>query len=659
MDFSLTEVTDALGVPLVLRTQSQDFFTVRDNAEGQSAFQEAVTSSPDSPRLSMFLTKNLLLTHPPRLGSLRRAMFLIHVSGWETSRNHPGASDTVLFLERIPWLETIVPIALGLKVSIVEVARSRRPQAIRNLLPRNLLVLLQLLHYRGIQGTVKIIWRRMFNNPTVSGAESSAGSSNASGVPLGAQNRIGAVEFVGQLHLNHPERHSNLFFWQQSSLAGSDLSVVFNSFRCQLDEQGRDELAEHGLSDVITYPGATTLADAPVFSGPRYQPQKPAHRPVLGRAGIESKWLQEQLSNYSRLRHYWEALFTEHNIGVFVTYDKLDGAHMAIADALESRGGITVNYERSYGTYACPDLAGSADVMFNFSQDSADLERRSGSSAKYHVVTGYLGDHRFSMLGNKSESVRDGLRSHGANHVLAFFDDTSSDDGRWSTGHQLTRENYTFLLEKLLSEPWFGLVIKPKIPVNLIRRLGPVADLLRKAESTGRCFVFWDGGHQGSYPPAAAALAADFAVHGHLWTGTAGVEAALSGIPTILMDREGWRDSSLYKLGIGKVVFTEWERLWDACLEHWARPGSLPGFGDWSSVLDELDPFRDGRAAERMGNYIQSLLTGLRAGQNRDMAMALAADQYREKWGYDKVIQGDNNQGSTPAVFKVAESNVV
>ena len=42
--------------------------------------------------------------------------------------------------------------------------------------------------------------------------------------------------------------------------------------------------------------------------------------------------------------------------------------------------------------------------------------------------------------------------------------------------------NYIFLLEKVLTEPWLGLLIKPKKPATLKKRLGKISDLLQQAE---------------------------------------------------------------------------------------------------------------------------------------------------------------------------------
>ena len=137
---------------------------------------------------------------------------------------------------------------------------------------------------------------------------------------------------------------------------------------------------------------------------------------------------------------------------------------------------------------------------------------------------------------------------------------------------------------------------------------------------------------------AAAALAADVAIHGHFFAATAGVESALTGTPTLMLDREGFSTSPLYKLSLGRVIFKNWDDLWKACQDHWNAPQGMPGFGDWSSVINDIDPFRDGRAAERMGTYLEWIMEGFKAKLPRETILADAAERYSEMWGKDKVF---------------------
>ncbi len=109
------------------------------------------------------------------------------------------------------------------------------------------------------------------------------------------------------------------------------------------------------------------------------------------------------------------------------------------------------------------------------------------------------------------------------------------------------------------------------------------------------------------------------------------------GIPTLLLDREGHPNSKLYKLEKGKVIFNSWSELLDHLLSYLKAPTSVPGFGDWSAIIDELDPFRDGNGANRMGTYLHWLIQGFEQGLDREVVLADAAERYCKKWGYDKI----------------------
>jgi hypothetical protein len=269
-----------------------------------------------------------------------------------------------------------------------------------------------------------------------------------------------------------------------------------------------------------------------------------------------------------------------------------------------------------------------------------------------------LGDHRFPLLKSVAQLTRQKLEQRGAKRILAYFDENTSDDPRWSAGHEFVRRDYAFLLSKVLEEPWLGLVIKPKTPLSLRIRLGPVAELLKRAEDTGRCIVHEGGAIQGSHTPAEAALAADVAIHGHLYAASAGIDAALAGVPTLLFDDEGWPVSPLYQLGVGRVVFNDWDSLWEACSTHWSTEGGVPGFGDWSPMLDEIDPFRDGRAAERMGTYLKWLIDDFKDGLDRDTAMANAAERYCQAWGDDKIAEVNVKTQIEPPAIAVPEPSL-
>src|SRR5438034_1128780 len=351
--------------------------------------------------------------------------------------------------------------------------------------------------------------------------------------------------------------------------------IFFEIAHDPLNEAKLAELAKHGMNSVALRPQASTLRETLPFE---YRPRLrgPEGDVFLsgGRADAESGWLMQQCSSYFAVREYWRQFFLVNSIKLYVVWYRLHEKQDAVNDALRSVGGISAIYERSVELHASPLQAAAVDIAFGFGRYGGEVHRRSGSDILYYVTTGYLGDHRISLLRGLAQGLKRDLRKNGGEYIISFFDENSGDDSRWHTGHQLQRDNYAFLLEKLLDDPTLGVVFKPKVPKTLRRRLGPVAELLARTEATGRCYAF-----------------------------------------------------------------TQWDELWNAVVEHRKKPGNVAGFGDWSPMLNELDPFRDGRAANRMGTYIQWLLEALRAGVNRENAMADAAERYCKAWGHDKVVQ--------------------
>ena len=182
-------------------------------------------------------------------------------------------------------------------------------------------------------------------------------------------------------------------------------------------------------------------------------------------------------------------------------------------------------------------------------------------------------------------------------------------------------------------------MFKPKQAKNLRKRLGPTNVLLLEAEATGRCFVYEDSNrHTTSAPPILAGLSADVCIHSHLSGGTAALECVLEGIPTLLIDREGCPYSKLYELPRDKVIFKNWPEAINAIMKYFKNSKSVKGFGDWSSIINDLDPFRDGLAAYRIGDFLYWLMEGFSKGLSKESVMKDAALKYSEKWGSDKVI---------------------
>ncbi|OGQ46283.1 MAG: hypothetical protein A3H42_04480 [Deltaproteobacteria bacterium RIFCSPLOWO2_02_FULL_46_8] len=464
--------------------------------------------------------------------------------------------------------------------------------------------------------------------------------SNSSPVARKAMNKI-AVDYYGHFNLDKPAYYSDFFFWQESDLSAAELMGLFYLPGDPLDEKKWVALQANGIEGVVLEPRASRLRQVPPYLLKMRESGSAGVRASLKKLsirGMEKKWAHGMLFQHEWWYHYWKEIFKTYHAKIYVSWYKYDEVHCALGSAIRDEGGLLAIYQRALDLTPFAETQLHSDLYFASSSMLADVERCVGSKISYFVVTGYLGDHRFPLLKEQAKKVRHQLCSSGASYVVSFTDENSGEDPRWQFSHAYTRANYLFLLEKLLQNPWMGLVLKPKIPRHLRKRLGEVDVLLQRALKTGRCFLYDEGSIQGAYPPAVSALSADIAIHGHLCGPTAAMEAALVGTPTLLLDLEGWPVSPLYQLGERKVVFKSMETIWEAIMDHRHNPSGDRGIGSWGSFLDQLDPFRDGKAARRMGTYLKWLIEGFNKGQNREEVLMEAAQRYQKIWGKDKVI---------------------
>jgi len=436
-----------------------------------------------------------------------------------------------------------------------------------------------------------------------------------------------ALQYYGQFNLDRPQLHSDFFFWQQSALEGRHVVGLFQLPQDPLDAARMQALGEHGMRGVALRGSATTVP-ATLFAETAIACNVVRAAAIGAHAAGNPKraWKAAHNRLFDSEADYWARVLEHCRAKVFLTWFKYTADHCAIAEAARRTGGLFAVYQRSYEGNPSTQTAVVADLAFGFSRHAAAVERESGSVIDCYVVTGYLGDHRFPLVRPAAGDLRRSLRESGAEFIVAYFDEASFPDPRWGVGVERTRANYAFLLERVLRDARLGLVLKPKTPRTLRARLGAVAEMLDRAVATGRCRVVEEGLLQGAAPPVQAARAADVAIHESVAAGTAAIEAALAGVPTLIIDHDGWSISPLYRLGMGAVIFTEWDALW-AAVEH-ARAAGAPAVEGYP-----IDPSAEpGGRVRDTGAYVGTRSMFERAG------FRLAASTSSHSGGVPRVV---------------------
>ena len=206
-----------------------------------------------------------------------------------------------------------------------------------------------------------------------------------------------------------------------------------------------------------------------------------------------------------------------------------------------------------------------------------------------------------------ASEIRGGLKAKGVTFVVCYLDENSSDDKCAIITHARSRDIYTFFLMNLLEDPSLGVIFKPAYIHDFKERvMDPLKDLFDKAQATGRLKVMGEGHFKTDALPAEAASAADITI-GLLLSGTATLEAVLTGGKAVFLDLEGLGYKDIYRWGKGSVVFDSCPSLWEALCRFRKDPAGFPQFGDLHHWIKDSESYQGHQGAERIAKHIDGL----------------------------------------------------
>lgn len=600
LEFELRHIRDERGELIRLRIPRKDLFEIQEQIVNSEVFRSLYKEEWRHSRVDDFIRKGLIDGGILDAKSASRSLFLIEVVAWH--RQKTDGSKVKLLLTRRAWWNVYKHYASRADISLEGIN-----------IKRGLFMDRAGLQERLSKHPLLYDWLKCFKSGKF---KSKPDESNPSIPKLYFYGR-------GDVNLENNGYHSDFLWFMNSDFPARNILCQFYS------EEDPLYLKQHGIHSITGRIIRTHAQNATKIPLPDKD----------GKFKEEFKSIKSLITSYNYTKAHWVSLFQAYGAKIYLTWYKYDNNHMAICDAVKDVGGIFAVWQMAFEGFKAIGCATSADIVFSFSNWSISIDQQLGSKINYHVIMGYPKDVAAPLLRREAMDLRTKLQAKGAEKIVFVIDENASDDSRWHTGHSMQRENYSYILEKMLNTPWLGVVFKPKTAKTLRRRLGEVDRLLREAEKTGRCYIYEASGHHTtSAPPLLAGLSADACIHGHLSSGTAALECALESLPTLLIDREGCPDSKLYDLPEGKVIFKNWPDAIDALMEHFQTPQGIPGLGDWSEIIDEFDPFRDGKSAERMGTYLHWLIQGFEEGLDRETILADAAERYCRKWGSDKIV---------------------
>jgi hypothetical protein len=428
---------------------------------------------------------------------------------------------------------------------------------------------------------------------------------------------------------------NDLFWWREQHIPTNRLNYLFNR-PDTLPSLDRTRKADSlGINSVpIDCLNKNKNSTIPI--------SKKSHKPLLSRANdvffscrlfLQALFFEEiqksataflivQYAKATQLASYYRFLNLK---GLF------DNSHSMpdyFSLAASFNGSVRIGYEVSCLNTLCHVGLRVEPVIFSWGKHSTRVLLGSGTPAKHMLISGCIINDSYDEEAQKSaKDFALKLRSQGVRCILSFFDNSIP-----------PRNIYRKLLEWLLEDPQLGLLIKSKGNTWSGIQEDGLDGLVARAINTGRIHTL-----PSSASPADAGVVSDFSIG--FFSYSAIVTSSLKGARVLFLSSERVEEPqksyrTLDSLGPNRCVFSDFDLMKRAVQEYISNPKSNPELGDVTPVLDDFDPFRDGKAGDRISEYMSWYLEGLDNDLKRDDSLNLATQKYADKWGADKVIRG-------------------
>ena len=320
--------------------------------------------------------------------------------------------------------------------------------------------------------------------------------------------------------------------------------------------------------------------------------------------------------------YFWRYFFQDNNIKIHMNHSGDRGnIHTVYTMAMHLTKGVNVRSNYSYTSICEIDFSREFHVYFSWGPKPRCDKDAEAIYSRCVISSGYIFDSLFQKEYAKKEMpslTQCRLRA-------AVFDETFGKFANYSRDVVSQFYGALFLLAKTRG---LGLYIKSKDYDK--DALTEFSAGFSEAEASGNVVVL-----NNRLRPYQALHYADLAVC--LGFNSAGIEAALYGKPTLYWVHDDSICEQLEVMPSSRLVFHDLEELTDLLCRALEDPSALHGFGDHSDVIDDIDPFRDGHAGKRIGNYINSYLKNIARLMDREESLAACNEEYCRLWGEDKV----------------------
>ena len=298
------------------------------------------------------------------------------------------------------------------------------------------------------------------------------------------------------------------------------------------------------------------------------------------------------------------------NVKAFMTcenyYTEVDAVQL-IASEL---GIHTLSYQFANTGNTGPISSTNGDSMFMISALYHEQYSRNGIRPDSLKDIGYPYETSFHLVRERAQKCRTKMEKAGAKFIICYFDENSTVEPYGDISPADHIRDLLALMQLVLEDPSVGLVVKTKLLRTSPRFIDEISAVRKSVEATGRYVELMHGIRRNIIFPAEAALSADLAI-GQAVGSTAVLESALAGTRGILLNPYGITGANDYLYAKANIIYPSLAEALEAVRAFREGAPEQKDLGDWSPIIDQFDPVRDGQAGHRMRAALEQAVMGI------------------------------------------------
>lgn len=334
-----------------------------------------------------------------------------------------------------------------------------------------------------------------------------------------------------------------------------------------------------------------------------------------------SPWLLRKLWEMGMEMAHWKDFLIGNNVHIIVNAIPAVDNFVPNA-AAASIGGLAVELERSIRFDYCTYIHNSPNHVYFATGPYSLTQIPEPSFSLFTVQTGGINIIEKTKPLEGVEKLK-----RNSEKIITVFDEVPNE---MFFGNSV-REMYQSLIDLVNTDPRFSLLLKTKKP----QVLGNMKDIRKQVSrliAEGKCLsADW------KVNVSTAVANGDLVV---TVPSTAAFESVMMGAPTIVYNPMRSGSLSFYKNnGLNRRIFEDSHTMIHA-IKRFAD-GKDNTIGECSDILQELDPFDDGKGSKRMGDYLNWCQEGFDAGLEWKEVLGKVNERYIKEWGADKITHKD------------------